>query len=119
MARSKQYVPPFSLSGIYVPPGVTPKFSKHEQNPQTFDPNTSLLLPPLGVDPNGKPYYHLPGDGSNMDPYDSGNHARLAFRKYYDAKLAAKNTTGTLPAMVWYLIGAGALGLGVIFALRK
>lgn len=114
---AKQKLPPFSLSKIYVPDGVSPKFTKDEQNPATFDPSTSYYLPPIGVDPTGKPFYHLPNDGSTLDPYDRTNHARTAWRQYYDAKVAA-TTAGTFPVWVWVALGGAALTVGILYGTR-
>lgn len=104
-------------SSIYVPVGVTPHFSRNEQNPATFDPQTSLYLPPIGVDPNGKPYYHKPNDGSGMEPYTKQNHMRADYRVYKDAKDAAL-TAGTLPVWVWIIGGMAAIGVGILVASR-
>lgn len=102
--------------GFAVPSGMVPKWQKDEQSPATFDPLVSKYLPPIGVDPNGKPIYHAVGSGQS--PYDRSNHARASYRAYADVKYAY-TTAGQFPWWVWASVVGGVLLLGFAIANRK
>lgn len=101
-------------------PGKCAKFNSDEQDPSTFDRTNSKFLPPIGVNPNGSPYYGpSPNQVAGQPASDRANHNWGPYRQYADVKYAYYESTGpnSLPSWLWWTIGTAAAAIGMALAL--